>query len=191
MKREHYSFFLLMVLFVSLGLIVFQEGTINGRATQISFSSNVTISQSLAIAFSSDLNGGIIFDDVHILPATNVNAGHNYDGVNNGTKYYVLVSPDGNTDVDLCIKADGDLLSEASDVLGLGNETYSSALSTNLTSPSLTETPLTLNYVKVGSTIPIGNSSYIRFWLDVPAGQAAGTYNNSVYFKGNSVGLGC
>lgn len=191
MEGKFYTFVLIFIFLFSTTLFVLEKGNIHAEIVGFDLPSNVTIQKSLAISFSSGLGEGIIFDEVNLLPAENVNAYYNYRGINNGTNYYVLVSPDGNTDVDLCIKANGNLLSESADVIGLGNETYSSSQISNLTHPELNEIQLTLTYVKVGETISPGNASYMRFWLDVPAAQAAGTYSNKIYFKGNSVGLGC
>jgi len=94
--------------------------------------------------------------------------------------------------MDLCLKADSDLLNPALDIIGLGNETYSHSIISNETLPSLlNETSLTLNYVLAGNNIPLGGQNNLRFWLDVIAGQATGTYNNSIYFKGIASGDGC
>ncbi|PIZ81802.1 hypothetical protein COX98_02195, partial [Candidatus Pacearchaeota archaeon CG_4_10_14_0_2_um_filter_30_11] len=82
--------------------------------------------------------------------------------------------------------------SPALDVIGLGNETYYASNLTNSTHPSLSnEISMTTGYVKAINSIGRGNSSYWRFWLDVPSAQASGSYNNSVSFEGVQAGQGC
>jgi hypothetical protein len=175
------SFFLLIGSFIMTGGIV-----------SIDTLSNVSVSKYLAINFGGNLSEGIQFGNVVFLPATNVNATHNYDGAFNGTTYTIDVSNDSNSDVDFCIKANAGLTSSAMDVIGLSNETYSAYLMTNLTHPLLSnETPLTTSYIKAQSDIGIGNSSYWRFWLDIPSSQPAGDYNNTVSFQAVNVGNLC
>jgi len=84
--------------------------------------------------------------------------------------------------------ADGGLttLGDA-DEIKIGNETYNNASSTSTSVPDWgTENLLTTSYVKAGVNIPNtdAGANYYRFWLDIPAAQAAGDYNNSVSFKG-------
>lgn len=193
LKTKLYELFLLLVIFLCLLLIVLSNPLIQGKVTEGNIPSNVSIMKSLAISFSQNLSNGIYFGEVNFLPANNVNALENYNGTNNSTNYYVLVSPDGNVPVDLCLRANSGLVSSNGDVLGIGNETYSVNVgSSNLTTPSVNnETSFTLNYVKAGNTIPIGNYSFIRFWLDIPAAQAAVQYNNSIFFKGTESGISC
>src|SRR3989338_3120584 len=47
----------------------------------------------------------------------------------------------------------------------------------------ISQKEINTSYVKGESNIFPGNSNYYRFWLDIPAAQAAGTYNNTVTFK--------
>jgi hypothetical protein len=129
---------------------------------------------------------GIEFGNVSTLPAYGLNGSHNYDGDDGGnTTYWMNVSADSNTNVDFCIKATA-LNTSDDDEIGLGNETYhntSAVPSFSDPNPEM-NVSLTTEYVKAGNEIEPGNASYYRFWLDVPAGTAAGTYNNSVQFKG-------
>lgn len=186
---------LAFVVVASLALAFFEStggGTLTGYATEGTTVSNVTISKFLAIEFSPGLNEGIQFGSVNTLPATDINASHNYDGPSSGTGYYINVSTDGNTNIDFCIKANTGLTSAGLDVIGLGNETYSNSTSTNATIPLLaSQTPLTTSYVKSGANVAVGTANYWRFWLDIPAAQPSGDYNNTVSFKGVSTGLSC
>jgi len=181
------------LLVLSLALLFAQNFPLmTGYATEGTTSSNVTIAKYLAIAFSDNLSTGIQFGTVNSLPATNINATANYDGVSEGTTYYLNVSDDGNTAVDFCIKGNSALTSVALDVIGLGNETYANGTLTNSTHPLLgDETGLTTSYVKSGSAISVGGQNYYRFWLDIPVAQPSGDYNNTLSFKGVSTGLSC
>ncbi|MEK6945179.1 MAG: hypothetical protein AABW63_00090 [Nanoarchaeota archaeon] len=191
----------LLFLFAVMMLFVTQS-KITGYATTAQTTSNVTISVYFAIAMSENLTSGITFGNISSLPFTNANSSHNYDGVNttaqglynnatNGTSTWLNVSTDSNTAVDFCVKGDAALTSGAN-TIGIGNETYANHTVTNVTLPALgSETALTLAYVKAGPAIAAGSSNYYRFWLDVPAGTASGTYNNTLSFEGVSTGGGC
>jgi len=165
---------------------------LTGKATEVTTSSNVSVSKYLAIEFSNNLSSGIQFGTVNSLPATNINATGNYNGAANITTYYLNVSTDGNTDVNFCIKGNAALTSAALDVIGLGNETYANASSTTSTIPLIeNEVSLTSSYVKSSETIAVGGQNYYRFFLDIPVGQASGDYNNTLSFKGIQVGTSC
>jgi hypothetical protein len=193
MKKENVLMVLCGALFLlSVSLLLFPgwTGKITGHASsEISTTSNVSISKYLSINMSDNLAEGIIFGTTVNLPATDLNASHNYDGAGSGSSMSVTVGVDSNTNVDFCVKASGNLMTDALDVLGLGNETYSNA--SVATSPSLPGTALTTSFVKGMSNINEGDSVYYRFWLDVPAAQASGDYNNTVYFKGVQTGQAC
>lgn len=181
--------------------MIFNQGVrTTGYATETSTTSNVTIQKYFSIDMSANLSEGIQFGSVSTLPATNINATHNYDGVNTtvdanganqGTSMWLNVSDDSNTNVDFCIKGDA-LNTSTGDEIGLGNETYANHTNTNSTLPVLADdVSLTTSYVGSGYNITIGGDNYMRFWLDVPAGTASGTYNNTVYFKGVQTEGGC
>ena len=186
---------ILIALFViSLGLLfVTNVSSITGHATETSTTSQVTIQQYLAIDPSDNLTAGIIFEDIATLPMINDNATGNYNGTGDSSLYYINVSTDSNTNVTFCTKGSGDLQNVGLDSIGLGNETYvSNVTSSDISTPDvLDEVSLTIGYVEAASNVGIGETSYWRFWLDVPAGQATGTYNNSVSFKAVNLGAGC
>jgi len=189
---ENFDKILVFVVALSFFLFFFQTFALTGHATEGTTVSNVSISKYLAVSFGANLSSGIQFGTVNTLPATNINATHNYDGASSGTTYTIDVSTDGNTNVDFCTKANTGLTDPALDVIGLGNETYSADNSTTVSIPALAnETSLTTGYVKAQSFTQPGNSSYWRFWLDIPAAQPSGDYNNTVYFKGVVSGLSC
>jgi len=193
MVKSTYRTVLIIVLVVSLGMLFFENASaLTGKVTQGSTSSEVTIQSYLSIQMSPNLTAGIVFNDVAALPATNVNATENYNGTSNSTLYYINVSTDSNSAVDFCLNADGGMFNAGLDEIGLGNETYSTNTTTSdANTPALTETSMTTGFIKNANNIAIGSSNYYRFWLDVPAGQATGTYNNSVSFKGVTTGNAC
>ncbi len=193
-KSDWYNMILIIVIVVALGLLFFQNvSAITGHATYDSTSSNVTIEYYLSLALCTNLSEGISFGNVSSLPATNMNGTHNYDGsLFTASTYCVNVSDDGNTPVDLCLGATTDLTNSALDVIGIGNETYANWTATNASLPHIdNETALTTSYAKSGLAIAAGSVNYYRFWLDIPAAQPSGTYNNSVYFKGVTQSVAC
>lgn len=192
MNNSYYRAILIAILTVSVLLIGFESAyAITGKAT-LSTESNVTINKFISISFSDELADKILFEEVNFLPAVNVNATGNYNVTTNMTEYYVLVANDSNSGIDLCIRADSDLTNSDLDVIGIGNESYAHSIASNATFPSVfNETALTLVYAVAGENIPIGGQNNLRFWLDVPTGQASGVYNNSIFFKGISSGGGC
>ncbi|GAH23567.1 unnamed protein product [marine sediment metagenome] len=189
-KEEKLLFIFIALFLFSIVMLLVQnikisETKIIGYATEQTTVSNVTISKAFSIDMSANLSEGILFGSISP-DSTNENATHNYDGASSGSSMYINVSADSNTAVDFCIKSNDDLKTSAEDIIGIGNETYANNVTTtDATSPALAdETSLTTAYVKAGTNITIGNQSYFRFWLDVPAGQASGDYNNTIYFKG-------
>ena len=188
-KKELLLFFAVVICFI----LFLGNFFITGKITSVDTPSNVSVSKYLAISFGTNLAQGIQFGTVSFLPATNINATHNYDGASTGTTYTIDVSTDSNSQVDFCIKANAGLTSAALDVIGLGNETYSALNLTDSTHPLLSnKTAMTTSYVKsYASSIVPGNSSYWRFWLDIPSAQPSGDYNNSVSFEGVTSGSIC
>jgi hypothetical protein len=141
---------------------------------------------------SPNLQGGVLFGSVDTLPATNINASHNYDGATSTSTMNLSVSADSNVNVDFCIKANANLQNSGSDIIGIGNETYATSTSTSASLPAVaSEVALTTSYVKAGSNIVKGTSNHYRIWLDLPAAQAPGTYNNTILFEGVATGGAC
>ncbi len=143
-------------------------------------STNFTILNSAAISIllSDNLTGGVKWNVVS-LPINDLDAEGN--NLNSSTYYMVNVSAT-NTLVDLYLKADGDLHNEALDVLGLGNETYSTSLNDSTVMNS-SKVVMTTNYTLIGSAMGDNSVVYLKFYLDAPSNQPAGTYNNSLSFK--------
>ncbi len=207
-RGNWYTVLLIIILIASLIMLILEnipavtgnapanvkKTPLTGYATEGSTWSNVSISYYLAIQMNANLSSGIDFGNVISLPAWNINA----SGNNNGTdmsNFTINVSTDSNTAVDFCIRATEALKDRTGNLatIGLGNETYSGNVTfTNISYPAMaSEAALTTGYVEAASPIPIGNSTYWRFWLDIPAGQAAGNYNNTVWFKGITTSTSC
>lgn len=193
MKNEDLLIGVFGLLFIfSLILFANQSAELTGYATSATTTSNVTISSYFAIAMSANLSDGIQFGNISTLPAINANASHNYDGdAGLNTSMWMNVSIDSNVNVDFCVMADA-LNTSSGDYIGLGNESYFNSTINNATHPSsASEVSITTSYVKAGPNILVGNNNYYRFWLDVPIATPAGTYNNTVFFKGVSSGGNC
>jgi len=143
-------------------------------------STNFTISNSAAISIllSDNLTGGVKWNVVS-LPINDLDAEGN--NLNSSTYYMVNVSAT-NTLVDLYLKADGDLYNEGLDVLRLGNETYATSLNDS-TVINNSKVVMTTNYTLIGSAMGDNSVVYLKFYLDAPSSQPAGTYNNSLSFK--------
>lgn len=193
MKRdERFRFFLIAVIVVCTILLIFENVTIHGNVTGGDVVSNVSVNMHLAIDFSQELKDGVIFDDVLILPVSDLNAIENYNGSNNSTNYHILVSSDGNVPVDLCTRVDSPLSTSGMDVIGVANESYSNFNFTNESLPELQdEKSFSLNFQSAGDSIPVGGIEYFRFWLDIPAGQPPGEYSNYIIFRAIPEGLNC
>ena len=141
---------------------------------------NFTIENSAAIAisFSDNLTSSVMWNVVS-LPVTYLDATGN--NLNGSTGYYVNVSAT-NTLVDLYVKADGDLHNDALDTLGLGNETYSFS-DTDPTLTGLNKSTMSTNYTLIGNGLGDNSVIYMKFYLNAPPTQPAGTYLNSLMFK--------
>ena len=190
---------------LSVFMMVSQQGVrTTGHATTSTTVSNVTISIFFAVDMSTNLSDGIRFGNITALPTIDQNASHNYDGVNTtisnttagntlpGTSMWMNVSTDSNSRVDFCIQATDNLKTSAGDVLLVANETYYNSTLTNYTLPAPgSAIAITTAYASAGRNISQGSNNYYRFWLDVPAATASGTYNNTINFKGVTYGGSC
>jgi parallel beta-helix repeat protein len=150
------------------------SGNWGANSTNFTILNEAAISIQLSPALSWSVNWTLIN-----LPADDLSANGN-NGLG-ATDYYINISAISVT-VDLYVKADGDLLNDAWDVLGLGNETYA-INTTNSTVPDLDKTVMSTNYVLIGDSLVDGSVVYMKFYLDAPAGQPAGTYTNDLSFK--------
>lgn len=186
---------LIIIVVLSLSMLFVENiSAITGYASEGSTVSNVTINRYLSIDFSDAFYEGIQFGNVTTLPAVDLNATRNYDGASNETLYYINVSNDSNTAVDFCVRASDPLTNDASATIPLENETYYVENYTDSINPDvLNQTSLNLTYAKpsTATAVQVGNSTFWRFWLDVPVAQETGTYNNTLMFKGVAQSVNC
>jgi hypothetical protein len=158
--------------------------------------SEAQVMKYISISMSGNLSAGIEFGTITVIPVTSVNATKNYNSTvnenwHNETLYWINVSSDSSVNADLCVKADP-LTTSGLDEIGLGNYTWADNVTNNETWPSIGDAEgMTTSYVMGSANITPGNNNYYRFWLSVPGGQPAGTYNNTVYFKAVEEGIGC
>lgn len=188
-------FCVLAILAVGLLAISNTVQSPTGAATTQTTTSRVAISYYFAISLSTNLSTGIDFGNITTLPATNLNASHNYDGNGNSTtSFWVLESNDSNVNIDLCHRAQGPLTTAGNDTIGLGNYTWSDSLTNTNSSPSGppgTNT-FTTSFAKANNVnIAPNGKGYYRYWLNIPVGQPAGTYNNTVEYKAVYTGASC
>lgn len=141
---------------------------------------NFTINNDAAIAIllSDNLSWSVRWDVVN-LPVDDLDAiGNN---LNSSTKYFINVSAT-NTLVDLYVRADGDLYTQGLDVLGLGNETFSVSLNDSTVS-NVSMLVMNTSYVQIADSIGDNSTVFLKFYLDAPAGQPAGVYENQLDFR--------
>ncbi|MCK5477159.1 MAG: hypothetical protein KAI55_04525, partial [Candidatus Aenigmarchaeota archaeon] len=160
----------------------------NMDGTYLNATFNFTIeSFSVAIGLSNPLAFGISWD-IEDLPANNLSAnGNNNVSV---TQYNVSVVLTGSYTVDLYIQANDNLINPSNGILlGLGNETYCYN-TTNSTVPGIACSVLDTEYAgnQIGSGLSNGDYVYLKFYLNVPATQSPGNYNNTVNIKGVQTG---
>jgi hypothetical protein len=195
MDKRIYNGILIGILVISLALLFFSNvNAITGRATEGSTYSNVTIERFLAIEMSPELDfDGIDFGNIEDLGVDNYNATENYNGASNSTLYWIRVSNNSNTAVDLCTRANAPMTNAGGAEIPLVNQSYASNVTvSDLNNPSLSNAiGYTTTYQEGHFDVPVGNTSYWRFWLDAPYGQETGDYNNTVYFQGKNTGSGC
>jgi len=133
--------------------------------------------KSIAILFSQNLTSGISWN-IENLPAVNQPAnGNNGTGV---TEYSASIDSSG-TNVDVYIKANGDLITGTGPSIPLANEQFSIDL-LDSTVPTNIKMPLTTTYSdnKIGNNIPDGTTIYLKFFLSAPGSQSPGEYSNNV-----------
>jgi len=158
------------------------EAVVTSNATT---TTQATIAVYIAIQMSPTLQSGIVFTNLQQGTSDNPADGNNPSG---GTNYWVNVSSDTNVNVDYCIKASGNLAS-GSNTIPLSN--YFFANSTTNNPPLSAKRAFTTTYQKMDTGLGNTVNEYLRFWLTVPAGQAPGTYNNTVYFQAIESGNAC
>ncbi len=142
--------------------------------TNFTILNEAAISILLSPALSWSVNWSLL-----ALPANNLDANGNNGP--NPTDYYINISTSG-IGADIYVEADGDLHDAGLDILKLGNETYSVNM-TNSSVPNLNKINMTTSYALIGDNVNNGSVIYMKFFLNAPSGQPAGTYTNGLIFK--------
>jgi len=149
----------------------------------------VVIQSYVSISKSDNLSQGINFGQISSLPTVMQNATLNYNATDQ-TEYYISVSNDSNVNVDFCMKADA-LNTTGGSEIPLFNYKWNSSTATNMTKPAPNGTSMAIAYGAVRSGMTHPSNLYFRFWLNISASQAPGTYNNTVFFQGVPTGDPC
>jgi hypothetical protein len=195
-KRILYGIIAIVALISSFFILSSMNNITGAQVGTEEVYSEAQIMKYISISMSDNLTTGIEFGTISALPADDVNATKNYnstlnDSWYNETLYWINVSSDSSVNADLCVRADP-LTASGGAEIGLGNYTWSDNLTNDIDWPALSQAiPITTSYVSGSANITPGSNNYYRFWLDVPAGQEAGTYNNTIYFKAVEEGIGC
>lgn len=182
MKRDEK--FLAVLLLLMAGYLLLGSNVMADQVT--SSPSNVTVSAYVAIGLSNNFTS-IEFGSVSPLD-TDVNGSHNYDGLSTNSSYIVTVSSDSNQASYLCVRDNWALNSSGGDIIGNTNYAWNASTTGGPSSPILPGTAITTSNVDANgaSTVAVGQNLTFRFWLDIPAAQAAGTYNNTVFITGKT-----
>lgn len=158
--------------------LIFYCNDTSNNVNHTNFSFEILNEAAIAIDLSDELLGTVQWNVIS-LPINNLDAvGNNGAGI---TQYWLNISVT-NTLADLYVRADGDLLNDALDSLGLENETFSYTKNDNLVNTTNIST-MSTSYILIGDALQDGDTIYLKFFLDAPASQPAGTYLNSLEFK--------
>jgi len=190
MQKEDVLLIICAAVFLAACFGIVYSQTLTGYATESTTTSQVVISTYFSIDMSANMTAGILFGTENSTSKSNVNGTANYNEAgSNITHYNMSVSSDSNTVVDFDLSANHALNDSDNNIIGLGNETYANSTVNNISFPALAdEVAFTTSGVEAGDDIAIGGVVYYRFWLDIPAGQAPGTYNNTITFEGSAGG---
>ena len=162
-----------------------------GALSESSTVSNATVAVSIGFTFSGNLTNGILFGSVN--PNTlNNNATGNYLADAGNTSYFIDMDVGNNANTDACVKVNAPLTSGAN-TIGNGNYTYDANSTINGANMNNGAGSVAISnaYVLMNANLGIADNQYMQFYLDIPSGQQAGTYNNTVSFKIVQTGTGC
>lgn len=198
MLNKKAGFYLITFFALAVFLFVLSFLYHSYAATTSSTTSNVTVASSIGLVLSGNLSAGIYFGNVTI-GTNDANGSANYlynDSIYSGantTAYWIQMAASNNENVDTCISANTHLTSVTT-TIGVGNITYdanSSRIGANMNNGA-SSALLSTSATKFGNTsITAGNNQTIQFYLDIPAAQASGVYNNTITFSIVSAGASC
>lgn len=159
--------------------------------TESSTVSNATVAVTIGFTFSGNLSNGILFGEVNTNTNDN-NATGNYLADAGNSSYFILMDTANNADADTCLNDNVALTSGANTIPNTGYtiDANSTIDGGNMNNPA-SSVAITTSYASFGTeALSADDSQYFQFYLDVPAGQAAGVYNNTVNFKIIQNGVG-
>lgn len=191
MKKENFFIFILVVALALVLVIWYMSSSPNVGLSPSETQSSVTVGASIAIDLSPNLANGIDFNSV-AAGQNDVAASDNTNGIAGATTLNVTRNPSTNTDIKVCIYANGNLVSPQNGAtISLNGETYSFASTTNPSGPAgstiLTTTPTAAS----GTLTAASPAVHYRVWLDVPSNAQAGSYNNTISFVAVQASASC
>lgn len=181
LPKTQLKVFLATLCIIGAGWLLFSIPLSSSVTSTQTATSNVTVNSYLAITITSALSGGIQFGSL------NPNTADNPTSTCASLACNISVSADSNVNVDIMLKANAPLTRTAGGTIGYGNYTWN-------------DTDATVQPIVTGSTALSGTYTSIqdnnvasakRAWdafLDVPSGQTAGVYNNTLSFCGEEAG---
>lgn len=168
--------------------------------TESSTTSNASVAVTIGFTFSGNLSEGITFGSVSVNTDDN-NATSNYIAnvtggcdVGNCTAYYISMDSANNAGSDTCISDNVALTFGATTIANTGYtyDANASFLGINMAEGTNGATAITTSYALFGDTdLDADANQTMQFYLDVPSGQTAGDYNNTLNFKIVQTGAGC
>ena len=203
-KVKLFGVILLLFVVGVVGFHIFNLIPSAEAVTQDSTVSNATVAVSIGFTFSGNLSNGILFGNININSNDN-NASANYLTVNGTgicpagagtigcTAYQIQMDSGNNGNADTCIKDNVALTSGANTLPNTGYtyDANSTINGTNMNGPT-SSIAVTTSFVKFGSEdLSASANQSSQFYLDVPDGQAAGDYNNTIDFKIVETGQAC
>ena len=157
---------------------------------------NATIGHLISITPSSAVQRGILFGSVQANTDDNMAENDTTSGsYENCTEYSIEADSGNSDDTDFWNKAAD--LNYSANIIAIENVTLEAnqtadGVNVNMTATTDGSIELTNDWAAIGgSSSPCnetaaGSSCYMAYWLDVPAGIAAGTYETDYYYCGNA-----
>jgi len=203
-KVKLFGAILLLLIVGIFGFYIFNLIPVAEAITEDSTVSNATIAVSIGFTFSANLSNGILFGSLNINTNDN-NASANYltgngTGICPGgadpigcTAYQIQMDTNNNANADSCIKDNVALTSGANTIPNIGYTYDANATinGTNMNGPA-GSISITTSFIQFGTTILAADDNQSsQFYLDIPDGQTAGDYNNTIDFKLIQTGQSC
>lgn len=149
--------------------------------------SNVTVQTTIAISLSTNFTDGLFNSTFDTGTDNNADPGMGAGAGNNLTNDMTS-----NTAIKVCVRDNAALTNRDDGVTTIPNANYTwqnSSSSGGLAAGS--SLAFTTSFVEGNTSLPRGGVLYFGFWLDIPPGQAAGEYNNTVFIKAVKFNQAC